>query len=252
MNTVLSVGTTHPWNIAGVGLDLLAGAELGARVVTVTTAVSAQDRTGLHAVETLEERIVRAQFSAMRETPIDAVRVGALTSPAMIQLVAEELRRYDDLPVVVDPVIAASRGGTFAGAGAVDALRSSIAVLPNVILTPNAVEAQALLDGRAIDRDTIADSARTLQRRGARAVLLKGGHLAGNPVDAFATVDTVELFTGARIEGELRGTGCLLAMSLACALARGDALRDAVQFARAFVRRKITSARKFGGLPVAY
>lgn len=253
MTTVLSVGTTHPWNIAGVGLDLLVGHELGVRCITVTTAVSAQDSHGIHAIQTLDPEIVRAQFAAARETSIDSVRVGALTSPAMIGAVAVELRHYYDLPVVVDPVVSASRGGTFADAESVAAIRSEIAALPNVILTPNLNEAKALLgDGRDIDRDTIAKAARDVQRLGARAVLLKGGHLADNPVDALATVDTVELFGGSRLEGDLRGTGCLLAMSLACALAQGDPLRDAVQFARAFVRRKIASAREFGGLPVAY
>ena len=95
-------------------------------------------------------------------------------------------------------------------------------------------------------------AARDLLQLGCRAVLLKGGHLPADPVDVLATAEHVELFDGSRIEGELRGTGCLLAMALACALAQGDPLRDAVRFARAFVRRKISNAREFGGLSVAY
>ena len=253
MTTVLSVGTTHPWNIAGIGLDLLVGAELGVRVLTVCTAVSAQDRDGLHALETLSPDIIRAQFAATRETPIDAVRVGAMTSAAAVAAVASELRRYYDLPIVVDPVMTASRGGTFVDAATMAAFRSQLASLPNVILTPNLEEAQALLgDAREIRRDTLGEAARDLQRFGVRAVLLKGGHLQGDPADALATIDTVELLDAARLGRELRGTGCLLAMSLACRLAQGVGLRDAVQFARAFVRRKIEGAREFGGLPVAY
>ncbi len=252
MTTVLSVGTTHPWNIAGVGLDLLIGAELGVRVLSVRTAVSAQDASGIAAVETLSAEIVRAQFESVDTREIAAVRVGALTSGGSVAQVAQALRRLYDVPVVVDPVIGATRGGRFADDATVLALRREIASLPNVILTPNLPEASTLLGGRTIDRDGLAEAARDLQRLGCRAVLLKGGHLDENPVDALATIDEVEILSGSRIEGDVRGTGCILAMALACALAQGDPLRDAVQFARAFVRRKIAGGREFGGLTVAY
>jgi hydroxymethylpyrimidine/phosphomethylpyrimidine kinase len=252
MTTVLSVGTTHPWNIAGVGLDMFVGHELGVRVATVRTAVSAQDDRGLHGLETLSERIIRAQFETAYGARIDAVRVGALTSPETIAVVGECLRPYYHLPIVVDPVFSATLGGTFADPDTIAALRETILSLPSVIATPNIAEAQTLLAGRAIDRDTMAQAARDVQQLGCRAVLLKGGHLQGDPVDVLATADSVELFDGGRVDGELRGTGCLLAMALACALAQGDPLRDAVRFARAFVRRKIAHAREFGGLPVAY
>jgi hydroxymethylpyrimidine/phosphomethylpyrimidine kinase len=252
MTTVLSVGTTHPWNIAGLGLDLLIGSELGARVLSVRTAVSAQDANGVSAIETLSPEIVRAQFESIAFDQVDAVRVGALPTATIVHEVAGALRRLYDVPVVVDPVMHATRGGTLADRDAVQALRAEIASLPNVILTPNLSEGSVLLGRPAIDRDGLADAARELLRLGARAVLLKGGHLEENPVDALATIDHVELLSGSRIDGELRGTGCILAMALACALAQGNSLRDAVQIARTFVRGKIATAREFGGLPVAY
>ncbi|MBV8116940.1 MAG: hydroxymethylpyrimidine/phosphomethylpyrimidine kinase [Candidatus Eremiobacteraeota bacterium] len=252
MTTVVSIGTTHPWNIAGIGLDLLVGQELGVRVVTVCAAVSAQDAGGLRALETLPAEIVRAQLAAVEGAAVDAVRVGALTSPEIIRLVGDALRRLHDRPAVVDPVMSASLGGSFGGPAAVDALRHEIASLPNVILTPNIAEARAFLADRPIGRESLREAADELLDFGARAVLLKGGHLDGSPVDALATNDGVELFEGSRIEGELRGTGCLLAMSLACALAQGRPLRDAVDFARGFVRQKIAAPREFGGLRVAY
>jgi hydroxymethylpyrimidine/phosphomethylpyrimidine kinase len=146
----------------------------------------------------------------------------------------------------------ATRGGSFADAATVAALRDEVAALPNVILTPNLAEASALLECGAIDRAAIGRAASELQRLGSRAVLLKGGHLDDDPVDALATRDGVELFGDSRIAGDLRGTGCILAMALACAVARGEPLSDAVRAARAFVRGKIASAREFGGLRVAY
>jgi len=252
MSIVLSIGTLHPWNIAGTGLDLLVGAELGARVLTVMTAVSAQDARGIAALATLEDQIVRAELDALPLDYVSAVRVGALTSPENVRVVAGTLRRLYDVPAVVDPVLAATRGGTFADEGTVEAIRSELLVLPNVIATPNIAEASALLAGRTIDRDSIGEAARALQRLGSRAVLLTGGHLDGNPVDALATHDTIELFGDTRLANDMRGSGCVLAMALAVELADGHDLHSAVRHARVFVRKKIETARQFGDFLMAY
>jgi hydroxymethylpyrimidine/phosphomethylpyrimidine kinase len=252
MTTVLSIGTTHPWNVAGTGLDLRVGAELGVRVLTVLTAVSAQDAGGVHMLTTLTANDVRSQLDAIPLDEIAAVRVGALTSPENVQAVAAALKRVYDVPVVVDPVISTTRGGQLAGDATIAALRSTIVPLPNVVLTPNIDEASRLLGGRAIDRDGVAEAARELQKLGARAVLLKGGHLGGDPVDTLATAEQIELFSAPRILADMRGTGCVLAMALACELADGHDLRSAVQHARIFVRKKIEGSREFGGLIVAY
>jgi hydroxymethylpyrimidine/phosphomethylpyrimidine kinase len=252
VTTILSIGTTHPWNVAGVGLDLRVGAELGARVLTVVTAVSAQDASGVHALETLSPQIVRAQAQALRLEEVGAVRVGALTSAENVREVVALLRTCWDVPAVVDPVVGATRGGTLADAGTLEAIRAELLTLPNVIFTPNLPEASALLGGREIERDGIGDAARTLQRLGARAVLVTGGHLEGNPVDALATFDAIELFSGTRLPHDMRGSGCVLAMALAIELADGHDVRSAVQHARVFVRKKIESARQFGDLRVAY
>ena len=249
---VLSIGTTHPWNIAGVGLDVQVGPEHGVHVCTVVTAVSAQDAGGVKAFETIPGQMVRAQLDA---TPIDevgAIRVGALTSLENVGIVGQFLRDMRRIPAVVDPVIGPTLGGTFANEATVQAIRERIASLPNVVLTPNLREAAALLGHGEIDRDAIGSAATSLQRLGARAVLVKGGHLKGNPVDALATAEHVELFSDDRLPYEMRGTGCVLAMSLACHLALGEKLRDAVVHARRFVRKKITTSKEFGELRVAY
>ena len=235
--TVLSIGTTHPWNIAGVGLDIRIGAELGVRVQTVVCAVSAQDAGGVHALEILALPTVGAQLEAIVWEDVRAVRIGALGTPDVVSLIASALARRS-VPVVVDPVIAASTGGALGGEGTLRVLGETLATMPQTILTPNLIEAQALLD-RPVDRETLVPAAVELQRRGARAVLLKGGHLAGDPTDVLADGDGVEIFSDRRIDGEMRGTGCTLAMALAVALGRGDNLRDAVRFARGFVRDKL-------------
>jgi hydroxymethylpyrimidine kinase/phosphomethylpyrimidine kinase len=247
---VLSIGTTHPWNIAGVGLDLRIGAQLGARVFTVLAAISAQDAAGVRALEPLSPATVRAQLEAVPWQLVDAVRVGALGSPDAVHTVAAALAGRD-LPVVVDPVVFATGGSALAGEGTLQAIGAELLTLPQVVLTPNLDEAGTLL-GREIGRAQLVDAAVELRSRGARAVLLKGGHLAGEPSDVLADRDGVETFSGQRIQAEMRGTGCTLAMALAVALGRGDALRDAVRFARAFVRDRITHAVQVDGMRAAY
>jgi hydroxymethylpyrimidine/phosphomethylpyrimidine kinase len=238
---VLSIGTTHPWNVAGVGRDLTIGSELSARVFTAVAAVSAQDARGVCALQAIAGDVFAAQLQALPWAAAGAVRVGALATAENAALVATMLRAHPDTPAVVDPVFAASQGGELADAAARAVVLEEIAVLPNVILTPNLAEAALLLGVERVDRDSIAEAAQTLQRRGPTAVLVKGGHLNGDPSDALATASGVELLAESRIAAEMRGTGCTLAMVLACELARGAELRDAVLAARTYVRAKLAA-----------
>lgn len=236
---VLSIGTTHPWNVAGAGRDLVVGTQLGARVFTAIAAVSAQDARGVRALHPVPADVLRAQLAALPWDAAGAVRVGALATLENVRAVSAAVRARPALPAVVDPVFAASRGGELADPAARYAIRDELATLPNVVLTPNLDEAAALLGSHPIGRQAIGDAAVALQLRGALAVLVKGGHLDGEPVDALATSAGVELFSDARIAAEMHGTGCTLAMALACELAGGATLAAAVRAARAYVRAAI-------------
>jgi hydroxymethylpyrimidine/phosphomethylpyrimidine kinase len=236
---VLSIGTSHPWNVAGVGRDLIVATRLNQRVFTAIAAVSAQDAHGVRALHAVPADAFRAQLSTLPWDSAGAVRVGALATVENVRAVAAALRARPTLDAVVDPVFAASRGGSLADPAARSAVAEELACLPNVILTPNLDEAAELLGVHPIDRDAIGGAAVALQVCGARAVLLKGGHLDGDPVDALATAAGVEFFREPRIAGEMHGTGCTLAMVLACELAGGAALAEAVATARAYVRAEI-------------
>jgi hydroxymethylpyrimidine/phosphomethylpyrimidine kinase len=233
---VLSIGTTHPWNVAGTGRDIVVGTAMGARVFTAVAAVSAQDSTGVRALAAVDVQTFDAQLDALPWQSAGSVRVGALPSAEHVGAVAARLRPRPDLPAVVDPVLRATPGGDVASA-----LSALLSVLPSVILTPNLAEAASLLDAPAPALDAMAVTAETLLRRGLRAVLLKGGHLDGDPVDVLATRDGTETFGDTRIAGRMRGTGCTLAIALACELARGASLRHAVVEARAYVRAQIAA-----------
>jgi hydroxymethylpyrimidine/phosphomethylpyrimidine kinase len=236
---VLSIGTTHPWNVAGVGRDLVVGSAQKCRVFTAVAAISAQNAAGVIALGPTAPELFEAQLSTLPWESAGAVRVGALPTPASVRAVARALEARLWLPAVVDPVFAASSGGELADRGARDALEAELATLSSVILTPNLCEAAALLHVETIERSALGDAAAQLRARGAGAVLLTGGHLEGDPADALATSDGVEIFTEPRIAGAMHGTGCTLAMALACELAWGTPLREAVRSARAFVRAEI-------------
>lgn len=236
---VLSIGTSHPWNVAGTGRDVVVATRLGVRVFTAVAAVSAQDARGVRALHAVPAATLREQLATLPWEAAAAVRVGALATAENVRAVAAALSAHPSLDAVVDPVAAATRGGRLADDEAQHELAERLATLPNVVLTPNVAEAAVLLGTQALTRDTIAGAALDLQRRGAHAVLLTGGHLEGDPVDALATADGVELFCEPRIAGEMRGTGCTLAIALACELASGTPLAHAVVAARAFVRAEI-------------
>lgn len=236
---VLSIGTTHPWNVAGTGRDLVVGTGLGARVFTAVAAVSAQDARGVRALHPVPADALRAQLATLPWDAAGAVRVGALGSPDNVRAVAAELRAHCALPTVVDPVFGASRGGELADDATRRAVGDELSTLANVVLTPNLSEAAALLGAPPIAREALGDTAAALRLRGADAVLLKGGHLDGDPTDALASAAGVELFCEPRIAGTMHGTGCTLAMALACALADGAALGDAVRRARGYVRAQL-------------
>jgi hydroxymethylpyrimidine/phosphomethylpyrimidine kinase len=239
MPIVLSIGTSHPWNVAGVGRDVVIGTDLGARVFTAIAAVSAQDGRGVVALHRVPNDVFEAQLAVLPWDSAGAVRVGALPTPIAVRSVATALTSHPWLPAVVDPAFSASRSGELVGVAARYGVRDDLAALPNVVLTPNLDEAALLLGKPSIGRDEIAEAAAALRARGSLAVLLKGGHLNGDPTDALATAAGVEMFSDPRIAGRMHGTGCTLAMVLACELARGTALIAAVRAARAYVRDQI-------------
>jgi hydroxymethylpyrimidine/phosphomethylpyrimidine kinase len=236
---VLSIGTSHPWNVAGVGRDLVIGSELGARVFTAIAAVSAQDGRGVAALHAVPSEMLAAQLVSLPWDAAGAVRVGALPNRAAVRAVAEPLRSRPWLLAVVDPVFHASSGGELADSAARCAVRDELGSLGSVVLTPNLEEAALLLGVPTIERNGLANAAAMLRARGPAAVLLKGGHLDGEPADALATSSGVEILSGPRIAGAMHGTGCTLAMALAAELAAGMAIGDAVRAARAYVRAKL-------------
>ncbi len=253
MNVIVaSVGTTHPWNIAGVGLDARVAAEYGVGHVVAVAGVSAQDAERVTAVLPVPSRVFRAQLESL-PSGVAAYRVGALISAENVRVLADFLRSRAGMCVVVDPVLGSSTGqALWTNAAYIDELRDVLLHLP-VIVTPNLDEAALLLHQKPLrDREAMAAAGAQFVAGGARAALVKGGHLAGDPSDVLVTSGASQLFEGSRLAGSMRGTGCVLAMSLACELASGRDLSAAVSNARDYVRAKIEAGARFGSLQTAF
>jgi hydroxymethylpyrimidine kinase/phosphomethylpyrimidine kinase len=243
---LLTVGTTHPLNIAGVGLDARIAPLLGVRIVTIVAGVSAQNASAVLARSPVDEATIDAQFAALRGLPIDAIHVGALLDALSVAAVARGLATFTGVPVVCDPVIAATGGDRLADDATIDALRD-VLFAHCTLVTPNLAETAYLL-GRPIDDIAAMETgAQQLRALGTAAALVKGGHLANEPTDVLATADGVTRFAAKRIAATLRGTGDLLACAIAARFAYGDRIVESVEAARAFVRGCLAAGVPFAG-----
>jgi hydroxymethylpyrimidine/phosphomethylpyrimidine kinase len=250
MPVVAAIGTTHPLASTGLLLELAALRALGVRPVAVVAGVSAQDAAHVYARTALDAATIAQQFASLAAARVAACSIGALLDPASVYAVAAGVASLD-VPVVCDPVIAASGGDRLADDATIAALRSVL--FPRcTLIAPNLHEAGLLIGATLRTLADVHAALPALLALGAQAVLVTGGHLEGDPCDVFADGTRVVAFRAPRIAGALRGTGSLLCAALAARLALGASLDVAIDAARAFVREHIANAERFAGMGVAY
>ena len=231
---------------AGIQADIKTVTMLGGYAATAVTAVTVQDTTGVHAVHAVPPEVVAAQMRAViDDIGVDAVKLGMLGSADVIAAVATVLRGVT-VPIVLDPVMVAKGGARLLDDAAITALLTLLSMA--AIVTPNTPELAALTETEIEDEGDALLAAQELIGRGARAVLAKGGHLAGDEVvDWLVTRNGHTRFAGPRIvTRHTHGTGCTLASAIAVGLGRSEPLTDAVAAARAYVAGAIVHAPGFG------
>jgi len=254
---VLAIAGSDSSGRAGLQADLATLAAHGVEGRSVVTAVTAQGDNGVTAVHVVPPAMVEAQLAAaLAGEGVDAVKVGMLASAATIEVVARALRPLTGVPVVVDPVLAASAGGVpLLPEEAWLTLRERLFPLATLV-TPNLLEAERL-SGLAVDGDPGRLAAcRELARAGC-AVLLKGGHDAGETlVDILVVGGEVHRFEHPRLARATRGTGCTLSSAIAARLAGGDPLAVAVRGGIDHVQSRIAALpaadRVESGVPTRY
>jgi hydroxymethylpyrimidine/phosphomethylpyrimidine kinase len=242
---VLGIAGSDSGGGAGIQADLKTMLALGVHGMTVVTAVTAQNSLGVQGYWELPPEAVRAQLgSVLGDIGVDAVKTGMLASAAIVQAVCDELAQQA-APVVVDPVAVSKHGDTLLSPGTLEVVRDRLLPLAAVV-TPNLLEA-GLLTGMTIsDEDGMLRAARVISAMGPQWVLVKGGHLAGNPVDLLFDGSSAIRYPGDRIPSRhTHGTGCTLASAIASFLALGADMPAAVKLAREYVTGAIA-----GGFPL--
>jgi hydroxymethylpyrimidine/phosphomethylpyrimidine kinase len=245
IRNVLSIAGSDPSGGAGIQADLKTFAARGTYGMAVLTALTAQNTQGVTGIHTVPADFVADQIAAVfDDITVHAVKIGMIANADIARAVADALRPHAGIAVVLDPVMVAKGGARLLPDDAVAALRDDLLPLATH-LTPNIPEAAVLLGApEATDRDMMQLQAAALAALGPPAVLLKGGHLAGDDSpDVLVIEDAAHWFTAPRTAtANTHGTGCTLSAALAAELAKGLHDTDAVAAAKTYVAGAVAHA----------
>lgn len=234
---VLTIAGSDSGGGAGIQADLKTFSALGCYGMSVITALTAQNTVAVKAIQAVPVDFIQSQIDAVIEDiGVDAIKIGMLHSPEVIQTVAQALKRYHPKNIILDPVMVAKSGDHLLKLESISALKSELLPLATVI-TPNLPEASVLL-GRPIEtQETMEDAAVDLLKLGPQAVLIKGGHLTtSESSDFLLSKDYKRWFPHVRLETpNTHGTGCTFSSAIASHLAKGHNLEEAVTLSKKYL-----------------
>lgn len=246
MYHVLTIAGSDSCAGAGIQADLKTIGALGAYGLCVITSVTAQNTRGVTGIQELEPRFIQNQLEAVfTDIRVDAVKIGMLGSSAAIRVVAEYLAPLN-IPIVLDPVMAAKSGHRLLEPSAIDALKDMMLPLATVI-TPNLPETEELLGGPVRTVEDMEEACCRLLALGTPWVVVKGGHLEGNPVDVVGHDDHIFYLINPRVAGSNNhGTGCTFSSAIAVGIAQGFEYPQAISRARAYVQEALENGFAIG------
>lgn len=247
MKNLLTIAGSDSSGGAGIQADLKTFAAHGTFGMSVITAVTAQNTCGVTAVQNIDCDIVEAQISAVFEDiRVDAVKIGMVSQPEIIRTIAACLCRYQPRIIVVDPVMISKSGYPLLAPEACETLIKELLPLATLV-TPNLPEAEAITGMQVTEKAQMRAVAEKIIALGAKAVLVKGGHLSDTADDLLFDGSTETWFPGKRIATKnTHGTGCTLSSSLAANLAKGLELTEAVRASKAYVTEAIEHGIELG------
>lgn len=250
---VLTIAGSDSGGGAGIQADLKTFAANGCYGMSVITALTAQNTSGVYGIHAVPAAFVKQQIDAvMQDIGVDAVKIGMLFSAEIIRTVADRLREYNVSKIVLDPVMVAQSGDRLLQAEAIDAVKSELMPLADVV-TPNLPEAEVLTGAEIHTRKAMAEAARRMAQTGSRAVLIKAGHLTDSDSTDLLYIAAPDRFvelSGKRvITRNNHGTGCTLSSAIAAHLARGKELASAVRAAKNYLQSALEAGAdyKLGG-----
>ncbi len=235
---VLTIAGSDSGGGAGIQADLKTFAALGCYGMSAITALTAQNTVGVQGIHAVPPVFLKSQLqSVIEDIGVDAVKIGMLHEPGVVEVVAWALEHYQLQRVVLDPVMVATSGDRLIADATVQVLVDRLFPLATVI-TPNLDEASLLLNRPIAAVGELSAAAQALLSQGAQAVLLKGGHLPGDQVvDLLAQPGRADVVLASRrmASRNTHGTGCTLSSAIAAHLALGEPLERAVRAARDYI-----------------
>lgn len=244
---VLTIAGSDSGGGAGIQADIKTISALGCYATTAITAITVQNTVGVSDVLPIPSNIVREQIKAvLDDIGTDAVKIGMLGSKEIAQTVAETLKTYNPRNIVLDPVLVATSGDQLSQNDTVEIILNQLMPMATVV-TPNMIEATKLSGITATD-ENYDEIWNFFQTRGAKALLLKGGHAPNNNTvtDILYTPQNTYRYTAQWIDTpNTHGTGCTLSSAIAAYMAHGMTLNEAVEQATAYIHHAIATAREY-------
>lgn len=247
LKTALTIAGSDASGGAGIQADLKTMLANGVYGMSAITALTAQNTMGVAAISEVTPEFLGQQIDAVcTDIFPDAVKIGMTAHAELIAVIAERLRFYKAENIVVDPVMVATSGARLSAQSAVDALKTELLPLADLV-TPNIPEAEVLSGERIADKADMERAAGIISKRYGCCVLLKGGHSVRGADDLLYENGTVTWFEGTRIPNfNTHGTGCTLSSAITANLAKGYPLRDAVQDAKGYVSCALSAMLNLG------
>ena len=236
MRTALSIAGSDSCGGAGIQADIKTMTLNGVYAMSAVTALTAQNTTGVSAILEADADFLEKEINAVFEDIFpDAVKIGMVSSSALIEVIAQRLKFYQAENIVVDPVMVATSGARLINDSAINTLKEKLLPIADVI-TPNIPETEVLSGMKISDKDDMEKAAVSIGEKFKCAVLVKGGHSINDADDILYSNGKITYFKGKRIDNpNTHGTGCTLSSAIAANLAKGYSLEKSVERAKEYI-----------------
>lgn len=247
MKTALTIAGSDCSGGAGIQADIKTMTMNGVYAMSAITALTAQNTTGVRAIQEASPDFLKEQLDAVFEDIVpDAVKIGMVSSKELICVIADRLRYYHATNIVVDPVMVATAGSSLIKTDAVQTLASELLPLATLV-TPNIPEAEVLSNLSIRSKEDMEKAAKYIGDTYGCAVLLKGGHSINDANDLLYTNGSLHWFEGKRINNpNTHGTGCTLSSAIASNLSKGYSLAESVQRSKDYISGALAAMLDLG------
>lgn len=247
MRTALTIAGSDSSGGAGIQADIKTMTANGVYAMSAVTALTAQNTTGVKSIMEVSPEFLGEQLDCIfTDIYPDAVKIGMVSSDALIRKIAEKLKEYGAKAIVLDPVMVATSGARLISEDAVAALEEELMPLA-AVLTPNIPEAEVLSGMKIVNEDGMAEAAARIYELKGCAVLCKGGHQINDANDLLYAGGSLEWFRGRRIANKnTHGTGCTLSSAIASNLAKGYGLSESVKRAKEYISGALSAMLDLG------